>query len=121
MTDAPRLVSAVEDAAAALREAAHDGSGALDPMGVDDLAELGGALTDLLARLATWTGRTAPGVAELAENTALREDTGTTPGARVLQAADHLTEVGIHLGAAHAAAQQFHTAIAHLAPAGTPG
>lgn len=106
MTDVPRLVSAVEDAAAALREAAHDG-GALDPMGVDDFAELGGALTDLLARLATWTGRTTPGVAELAENTALREDTGTTPGVRVLQAADHLTEVGIHLGAAHAAAQQF--------------
>lgn len=111
-TPTPWLASAVDAAAATVQHAARRGGGVLGPMGVGDLAALGGALTDLLERLVTWTGRSAPGVAVLVEDYELRDDSGTVNlGARCLQAADHLTQVAAHLRAATAAAREFHTAV----------
>lgn len=117
-TPTPWLVSAVDTAADVVHDEATRGGGVLGPMGVSDLAALCGALTDLLDRLATWTGRSTPGVAVLGEDHELRDDSGTVnPDARCLQAADHLTQVAAHLRAATAAAREFHTAVAHLARA----
>jgi hypothetical protein len=118
-TRTPWLPAAVTAAAAALRDGARRGGGDLDAMSIADLAELGGSLEDLLARLASWTHRAAPHVAALPGHHALRDDTGTVdPAGRCLQAADHLTQISTHLAAAQADAQAFHTAVAHLAPQG---
>jgi len=67
VSDTPWLVSAVDTAANVVHDEATRGGGVVGPMGVADLAALGGALTDLLDRLATWTGLSALGVAVLGE------------------------------------------------------
>ncbi len=109
-TTAAALTAALTAAADALRS-----GGDLDKTSVPDLAELGGALDDLLTRLTTWTHRVAPQVADLPTRHELREDTGAEPTARCHQAADHLTHASGYLHSAQAAAQDFHAALAHLA------
>ncbi len=122
MTTTPWLPAAVATAADALRDAAHHGGGELAPMSVVDLADLGGSLEALLARLGTWTDQAVLQVADLPRRHRLRDDTATTdPGVRCLQAADHLVQVGTHLAAARAAAAAYHEAIAHLAHDDEPG